>query len=207
MATGRKPIGLLVSLVFLVILFFERDFIAELIGVLLTDLLIFIFLLLLYSNIKNYRIVRLNKKAAKRFTKVHPFSHIASFSRKILFKAPTLVWGMFAVLGILMVGIYLGYNIASIPDKNSAYAQITDNNHKLLNLVKGYEDIERLYYLEGQDLGVIVDPDMIQNYPNEVSDALKSIKVKRDYVNIQYGRILELRRQANLPETPESKTN
>lgn len=168
----------------------DKRFFEELVGTLLTNLLIAFLLTAL--------ILQLWKLFGKRLRLLFSFTNFFS-------KLPKAGLVIFAFLGVLFIGISIG-GLSSAPRQDTQPENGTQAA-KLINLVKGYEEMDRMYYLQGQDVGVIMDVNIIENYPNEFYDAVKSINKRRDLINVQYGRILELRRAAGLTESPATKTD
>src|SRR5207237_1433606 len=76
-------------------------------------------------------------------------------------KIPKIVWGTAAVFGIFTAGIIFGYSMShDSPDPTSSNASA--QNLKYMNVIKGYEDLSKLYYYQGQNVSVIMDPNIDQ---------------------------------------------
>lgn len=134
--------------------------------------------------------------------------NVFSATKALIGKFPVVIWGSFALLGAAFFGLMLGYMAATDPDVNPApYAILTDQNRKLSDLVNGYERISELYHLQGENVGVILDQDIVLTNPEEIKDAFNSIDQYRGMINVQYGRIMELRRAAGLPEDSRELSN
>ena len=142
------------------------------------------------------------RKKLRKFRKILtpiliPVFKVINLYRKI----PKLIWGAFAVFGIFSIGFIVG--IYAISGANTEpYKSLYKQNTQLLNLIGGYEDMGRLYRLQGQNVGVIIDPDIIYNHPEEFTQALNSIKSYRDQILIEQGVITERRHQAGFIDSP-----
>lgn len=124
-----------------------------------------------------------------------------SLFKKTLRKIPALIWSLLACSAILIFGFCAGYLKGISSDvPGSPKFVLKEDNTKLKDVVTGYEHLSQLYINQAQDIGVVLDRDMLANHPEEVTDALRSIDQKRDMINVQIGRILELRRTAGLQE-------
>lgn len=128
--------------------------------------------------------------------------------KKIIRKIPTLVWGLLACSAILTFGFCAGYLKGINSDvPGSPKFTLKEDNTKLKDVVSGYEQLSQLYINQAQDIAVVLDRDMLANHPEEVTDALRSMDQKRDMINVQIGRILELRRTAGLQQYPVQPTS
>lgn len=128
------------------------------------------------------------------------------FVKKVLSFIPGIVWGIFAVIGILFVGLMLGYSVAADPNYTPSELQASaQRNKELLRLVDGYEDLSNLYQIQGQNVGVVLDRDIALTHPEEIDDAYDSMSQYKNMIQLQYGRIIEMRHDAGLPEDVEKK--
>lgn len=127
-----------------------------------------------------------------------------SFTKRAVRKIPTLVWGTFAVIGILMFGFIGGFSAGTNPSYTPTplEAERVKNAH-YRNLIRGYEDLSELYRLQGQNVGVIMNTELLLTNPEEVRDAFNSISQHREMINVQIGRIMELRRAAGYSDSRE----
>lgn len=127
---------------------------------------------------------------------------------KLFSKIPTIVWGLLACSAILIFGFCAGYlkGISSEVPGSPKFV-LKEDNTKLKDVVSGYEQLSQLYINQAQDIAVVLDRDMLANHPEEVTEALRSIDQKRDMINVQIGRILELRRTAGLQQYPVQPTS
>lgn len=121
-----------------------------------------------------------------------------SSGKRILKKIPTFVWGFFAVIGILFIGMLVGYESAQEDTSLSPIQQVRVQNERYSRVIQGYEELANLYFEQGQNLKIVLDKDMILQNPQEVVDAFKSMDQYRSLINVQMGRILEQRREAGL---------
>ncbi|GEM_PF-5634090 len=121
-----------------------------------------------------------------------------SYGKRFLKKIPKVVWGFFAVVGILFVGMLVGYESAQEDTTLSPIQQIRVRNERYSQVIQGYEELANLYFEQGENLKIVLDKDMILQNPHEVVDAFRSMDQYRSLINIQMGRLLELRREAGL---------
>ena len=118
-------------------------------------------------------------------------------------KIPLVIIGAFAVIGILTSGIIFGLWIA---DKEVTSNKIADEgelrleNYKLKNVIGGYEELAMLYYRQGENISVVLDPKTLESNPQKIYDTISSLDSFRDQINVQLGKIFQLRKEANLPE-------
>ncbi len=127
-----------------------------------------------------------------------------SNGKRLLKKIPKVVWGFFAVVGILFVGMLVGYEAAQEDTSLSPIQQIRVRNERYAQVIQSYEELANLYFEQGQNLKIVLDKDMILQNPQEVVDAFESMDQYRSLINIQMGRILELRREAGLSGSVKS---
>ena len=151
------------------------------------------------------------KKGEFKYPKVQ-FNKLQSVSGsflKAISKIPKIVWGAAAVFGVLAMGVMMGYAMGTNPEpsQGSPAAEIARQNQNLLRVIDGYEKISHLYSLQGQNVGVVLSPDIIYNHPEEIRDAMNSIDQYRSEIIKQEGKIEQLRQDADLPETPTTKSN
>lgn len=132
------------------------------------------------------------------------FKSVYKWFWKILEKIPLLVWGTFASIGIFLVGTLFGYMFATNSLDGLDYSDLSEQNTHYKELIYGYEDLSDLYYRQGENVGVVMDRDMWEQNPEEISDAFSSMDEYRTYILLQEGRIMQLRKNANLPEFPEN---
>lgn len=137
---------------------------------------------------------KLYKQLRIKFAGLNAFS---KFFRKI----PVLIWGLLACSAILVFGFCIGY-LTGVKSETpgSPYAILKEGNKKLMNLIDGYSQLSGLYFNQGQDVSIVLNKDMAENHPEEIIDALQSINQKRDMINVQLGRLYELRKAAGLIE-------
>lgn len=123
---------------------------------------------------------------------------------RVINYVPKVIWGGFAVFGIFLFGFLVGASIdkTTLQDGSDTPLQKSE----LRNVIDGYQDLSRLFYLQQQDMDIIVDTSAWQNNPEELSDALRSYQEKRDQIIFQYGRIYESRSRAGLPRDENLKT-
>jgi len=121
-----------------------------------------------------------------------------SSGKRLLKKIPKVVWGFFAIVGILFVGMLVGYESAQEDTTLSPIQQIRVRNERYSQVIQGYEELANLYFEQGENLKIVLDKDMILQNPHEVVDAFRSMDQYRSLINIQMGRLLELRREAGL---------
>ena len=118
-------------------------------------------------------------------------------------KIPLVIIGAFAVIGILTSGIIFGLWIA---DKEVTSNKIADEgelrleNYKLKNVIGGYEELAMLYYRQGENISVVLDPKTLESNPQKAYEAISRLDTFRDQINVQLGKIFQLREEANLPE-------
>lgn len=127
-----------------------------------------------------------------------------SGGKRLLKKIPTVVWGFFAIIGILFIGMLVGYESAQEDTNLSPIQQIRVQNERYSRVIQSYEELANLYFEQGQNLKIVLDKDMILQNPQEVVDAFKSMDQYRSLINVQMGRILELRREAGLSGSVKS---
>lgn len=119
----------------------------------------------------------------------------------LLKRVPSLVWGLLACTTIFVGGMLIGY-VRGMQAENlgtPVYA-LREENTKLINLINGYTDLSNLYWNQGQDVSIVLNKDMLEKHPEEVTNALQSINQHRDMINVQLGRIFELRKAVGLVE-------
>ena len=119
-------------------------------------------------------------------------------------KIPVIIIGAFTVIGILITGFLFGILFAdqSITDNRLlTEAQLRVDNQNLRNIITGYEELAMLYYKQGENLSVVLDVKTLESDPQKAYDAFSKLDTFRDQINIQLGKIFQLRKTANLPET------
>jgi len=119
-------------------------------------------------------------------------------------KIPVIIIGAFTVIGILITGFLFGILFAdqSITDNRLlTEAQLRVDNQNLRNIITGYEELAMLYYKQGENLSVVLDVKTLESDPQKAYDAFSKLDTFRDQINIQLGKIFQLRKAANLPET------
>lgn len=138
------------------------------------------------------------------------YKEALQFYRSVIVAAvrriPFFVFGFFALSGALLIGIFGGFAMGSGPQEKTIHEEmmeVRDENLKLRDLVNGYEDLSKLYYEQGNNISVVLDTDTLINDPLKVRTALKSMNDYRDMINVQYGRIIELRKSAGLHRNNE----
>lgn len=116
-------------------------------------------------------------------------------------KAPWITWGLATSIGIFIAGLYFGLLVGIKADYPGTPAnKLKEENQKFKNLIWGYERLSGLYLYQAQDVGVFLNSDALYNHPEEVTAAVRSIDQQRGLINVQIGRVLELRRAAGMPE-------
>ena len=121
----------------------------------------------------------------------------------LLKKIPLVIIGAFAVIGILTSGIIFGILFADQSEngtKLSAEAELRLENQKLKNIIGGYEELAMLYYRQGENISVVLDPKTLESNPQKAYEAISRLDTFRDQINVQLGKIFQLRKEANLPE-------
>jgi hypothetical protein len=116
---------------------------------------------------------------------------------RLLSKIPSVIWGAFAIFGIFLFGAIAG----SATSANSTQAP-TDTKRELeyRQVIDGYQDISRLFYLQQQDMDIVTDASIWQEHPEELTDAIASYHQKKNEILFQFGRLYELRRSAGLSD-------
>ena len=134
-----------------------------------------------------------------------PFRFLLNSYKKLAFvilprfykKIPKLVLGASAAFGFFSLGVIVALiiegNIQEVP-----YKDLEEKNEKYLNLISGYEELSKLYYVQGSNFATITDIDLYQTNPADVADAFSSSKEFKDRILIQQGRIMEQRKNAGL---------
>jgi len=112
-------------------------------------------------------------------------------------KVPKGLWVLAGAFGFFVLGVIFGfYWYANTPSLEEE--RVSKKSDSYLNLIYGYEDLSELYNYQGQNVGVITDPYVLENNPEEFYMALDSIKEYRNKILVQQGRIMELRKQAGI---------
>ena len=116
---------------------------------------------------------------------------------RILSAIPRVIWGASAIFGIFLFGVIAG----SATSANSTHTP-TDTKRELeyRQVIDGYQDISRLFYLQQQDMDIVTDSSIWQDHPEELTDAIASYHQKKNEILFQFGRIYELRRSAGLSD-------
>jgi hypothetical protein len=135
------------------------------------------------------------------------FRKTLALARKWASIFPTAVWNTFGVLGVLIVGLVFGFIIGAAASADINNEDLVEENDNLRKLVGGYEELKYLYDLQGDNVSIMLDPDLIYTNPEEVEEAYDSAGQYRDEILVQLGRIYELRSQVNLPETYDARSN
>ena len=118
-------------------------------------------------------------------------------------KVPTIVWGSFAVIGILFVGLTMGFTAGSDYQYSpTSLEKVREQNDKYLDLIEGYEIMSQLEAYQDENVRIVADRNMADDHPGEFYEALTSLTDYRDRILIQSGKIIELRRQAGLLASP-----
>ena len=128
---------------------------------------------------------------------------------KIIRKIPRVLWVGAALFGILIFGHALGISFAYDPTSSAPTQarQLKIQNDKYADLIRGYENLNDLFSMQGQDLTIIMDKNIILNDLTQFQKALDRMTARKDLILLQQGRILELRKSANLPESSEIRQN
>lgn len=186
------------SVLFLIVIIFF-SYLENLLGVGITRLVLLLLgvylVFKLYERNNNIKFLEEEKKAGIR----------RKIPRDIFKKIPTIIWGGFAVFGIFLFGVLVG-GLPSQTDVNSN-TKISSQSDKYKNVIDGYQDLSRLFYLQQQDMDIIIDSSIWQDHPEELSDAISSYKKERDEILFQFGRVYELRNKASLPRDENLKSN
>lgn len=128
----------------------------------------------------------------RRFTRLNIFG-------RIFRKIPTLVWGLLACTTIFVGGMLIGYLRGMQADSlGTPVYTLKEENRHLKDVTTAYDELTRLYFQQGQDVSIVFNQDILEKHPGEITDALQSINQHRDVINLQLGRIIELRRTAGL---------
>lgn len=116
-------------------------------------------------------------------------------------KIPTLIWATFAIIGVLIVGVAIGisFSQSTYVSSPSEYEVLKTNNDQYLNVIRGYETLTDLYYSQGKSVSSLLGSDKLPDNQNLIEQLLTNIKNTRDLILVQEGRMLELRKNANLP--------
>jgi hypothetical protein len=120
---------------------------------------------------------------------------------------PAAVWNTFGVIGVLVVGLVFGVIIGASAVNDTAGSKVAEENKDLHSLILGYEKLKNLYDLQGENIAIMFDENILYNHPEEIREAFDSAGQYRDQILIQLGRIYELRRAADLPETHNERSN
>lgn len=147
--------------------------------------------------------------AGKKFSKQRGFLGKLKTAKivfgKILSKIPIIIWGGFAVFGIFIFGVFVGLAASETPDP-----YLTSDTEKRMEeyrqVINAYQDLSKLFYMQGQDMDIITDFSRWEENPGELRDALDSFHQKRDEILFEFGRVYEVRNRANLPQDPYIKT-
>lgn len=128
---------------------------------------------------------------------------------RIIRKIPRVLWVMAALLGILIFGYFAGVSVAYDPTSNAPNQaqQLKIENDTYADLIRGYEKLNDLFSVQGQDLSILMDKETILSSPALFSATLNRMTTRKDMILLQQGRILELRKSANLPENSEIRQN
>lgn len=120
---------------------------------------------------------------------------------KVIRKVPTLIWAIFAVIGILIVGVSFGLSFANSTTiaRPTEYETLRNTNSKYLDVIRGYETISDLYYSQGKSVSTLLGSDKLLENQALIEQLLTNIKNTRDLILVQEGRMLELRKNADLP--------
>lgn len=114
---------------------------------------------------------------------------------KVIHALPKFIWTSAAIFGIFVFGFGTGLDYGKSEDE---YKALEEKQKAYDDLIKGYEKLSTLYISQGENVSIILDKNMLYNHPEEVTDAIRSADQFRDMIILQRGRILELRRQADL---------
>ena len=119
-------------------------------------------------------------------------------------KVPALVWGSAAVFGIFALGVIAGIALND-GTESLAYKDLEEKQGKYEDLIRGYEELSGLYTVQGENINIITDTNMLTNYPNEYFEAYQSIGEVRDKIIFQEGRISEMRKEAGFFEGTDTQ--
>lgn len=125
------------------------------------------------------------------------------FYFRVLKKIPTFVWGAFAVFGVLCLGVILGIAIYSIETEMTEIDYLRQENAALKELVTGYEQMTRLYQDDRTNTGKIMDIETMLSDRELAEDTFTQADLYTNLIMMQYGRLMELRKNAGLPDIPE----
>lgn len=96
---------------------------------------------------------------------------------------PKLIWGAFAVVGILVIGFLLGVWVyTNTSDIEDPEITLSKENAKLRGLIDDYEELSDLYYKQGQNIHIVLDPDIYENYPDQSYEAFLGLKQFREMI-------------------------
>lgn len=96
---------------------------------------------------------------------------------------PKLIWGAFAVIGILVIGILLGiYFYTRTSDIEDPEIALFKENAKLRNLIEDYEELSELYFKQGENVGIVLDPDVYYSNPDQTYEAVLALKQFREMI-------------------------
>lgn len=128
------------------------------------------------------------------------------FIKPVIAKVPAVVWGGFAVFGIFLFGFLVGLAAGEEGDVQE-YAKEDKQAVEYRGVIHAYQDLSRLFYLQGQDMDIITNYPSWESDPQELADAISSYKQKKEEILFQLGILYEKRQRANLPEDPYTKTD
>ena len=119
-------------------------------------------------------------------------------------KVPRLLWGLAAVFGIFALGVIAGIALNDGTD-STAYQDLEESQGKYGDLIRGYEELSNLYSVQGKNLDILTDSNILTNFPEEYFEAYKSVGEYRDKIIFMQGRVSELRRVAGFFDATESQ--
>ncbi len=118
----------------------------------------------------------------------------------ILIKSSIVVWGLFALFGAFALGGLVEHqrNEYTLAD-DTPYQNLMDKIDRYDNLLEGYEDLSKLYSDQGENLSIIFNTTLWETHPEEIEQALASMKQYREKIINQRGKIDGLRKAVGIP--------
>lgn len=180
-----------------------------LIGPVLTNLFLILFAFHIFFGLKNlWDLLRYNFISKSRSGRKAVQANKNSAKPKSRFglsSVSRLVWGFFAVCGILIIGIFVGASTQGDYNKSESSKVQSEQKAKLNDVLQNYQGLSKLFYLQSQDMDILTDPTIWQDDPQQFTDTLNSYHQEKDEILFQWGRLYELRKKAGLPDDPNLK--
>ncbi len=142
------------------------------------------------------------------FSKIlSPFKFLLNSYKKLAFqilprfykKIPKLILGAAAAFGFFSLGVLFAlYVVLKEETDSSKYDYLAEKETYYLDLISGYDELSRLYNIQGQNFSIITDFSLLDSNPQEVYRAIDSSENYKDKILVQQGRIMEQRKNAGL---------